>query len=34
VARRTLTRDEYEAGKRANQAAVIAALGAVVPELA
>jgi 5'-methylthioadenosine phosphorylase len=33
VGARPLTRDEYETGKRANQAAVIAALEAVVPVL-
>jgi|SRR5436190_8121567 len=34
VAERPLTRDEFEAGKRANQAAVTAALDAVIPVLA
>jgi 5'-methylthioadenosine phosphorylase len=34
VAERPLTPEEFEAGKRANQAAVIAALDAVVPTLA
>jgi 5'-methylthioinosine phosphorylase len=34
VAERPLTREEFEAGKRANQAAVVAALDAVIPVLA
>ena len=33
VAERPLTREEFEAGKRANQAAVVAALDAVIPAL-
>ncbi len=34
VAEQPLTREEFEAGKAANQAAVVAALDAVIPELA